>query len=58
MGDVPDGGMVLRQADEDVILVRWQAGSRHRWNPEVSGLRGAKIFNARRCTRYDCCFVA
>jgi hypothetical protein len=34
MGDVPDGGMVLGQADEDVILVRWQAGSRRRENPE------------------------
>jgi hypothetical protein len=42
MGDVPDGGMVLGQADEDVIQLRWQAGSRHRGNSEVSGLRGAK----------------
>jgi hypothetical protein len=24
MGDVPDGGMLLGQADEDVILVHWQ----------------------------------
>jgi len=57
-GDVPDGGMALGQADgEDVILVRWQAGSRHRGNPGVSGLRGAKIFNARRCFRDDCSFL-
>ena len=58
MRDVPDGGMALGQADEDVILVRWQAGSRHRGNPEVSGLRGAKILNARRCTGDVCCFLA